>query len=120
MSLQDPDFENPAMKQVVKLQASPGAIAEAMEDPSVFEQVARGDLYMELTRLRQLACSSSMAPSVRLDYARFLAKMGKVEKPEAEGNPLAGMPQINIIFPSSGQTTTLGATYQGQLAEEDA
>lgn len=118
MSDQAVDYENPATKKHVKLKASPGAIAEAMEDPEVFAQVARGDLYVELVRLRQLAASNAMPFSGRMEYVKFLAKMGKVEKPEGSDNPLAGVPQINIVFQKSGQTTTLGATVDGEYAVE--
>ncbi len=64
-------------------QVSPKAIAEAMEDPSVFEQVARGDLYVEMARLRRIAASPTFPVAHRLEYTKMLSRMGKVEKPEA-------------------------------------
>jgi len=119
MSYFEEDFETPAMRQVVKTKVSPGAVAEAMEDPVVFEQVARGDLYVELTRLRRLANSNAMPVKSRLEYAQFLSKMGKVDKPEPTDDPLHRMPSISIIFPGAGQSTsaTPGATYAPEDSE---
>lgn len=118
MSYYEEDLETPAMKRVVKTAASPGAIAEAMEDPSVFEQIARGDLYVELTRLRRLANSNAMPINRRMEYAQFLAKMGKVDKPEASENPLHGIPAINIYLPGTGQRVSAGATVQGEFSRK--
>lgn len=115
----DTELQNPAMQKVVRHRASPGAVAEAMEDPSVFAQIARGDLYIELTRLRRLAASNAMPINRRMEYANMLARMGKVEKPESQRNPLDAMPAINIYFPGSGQRTTLGATLTGEYSTED-
>lgn len=113
------EMENPAMQRVVKLKASPGAVAEAMEDASVFEQIARGDLYVELTRLRKLAASNAMPVKLRMEYAQMLSKMGKVERPAQDKNPLDGVPAINIYLPGSGQNTRIGATLQGEYTRED-
>lgn len=113
------EMGNPAMQRVVKLKASPGAVAEAMEDASVFEQIARGDLYVELTRLRKLAASNAMPVKLRMEYAQMLSKMGKVERPVQEKNPLDGVPAINIYLPGSGQNTRIGATLQGEYTRED-
>ena len=119
MSAEQEDYENPAMKRVVKQQASPGAVAEAMEDPSVFEQIARGDLYIELTRLRRLAASNAMPMKLRMEYAQMLSKMGKVERPVADNNPLDGVPAIHIHLPGSGQSTSIGATINGEYTSGD-
>ena len=97
-----------AMNRVLPASTSPAAVAEAMEDPEVFAQIARGDLYVQLARMRQLAQSPNMAVGQRLDYVRFLARMGKVEKPEVEQNAFSNVPAINIILPGSGQSTQIG------------
>lgn len=115
----DTDIENPAMQKVVKHRASPGAVAEAMEDPAVFAQIARGDLYIELTRLRRLAASNAMPINRRMEYAQMLAKMGQVERQQQTQNPLDGVPAINIYLPGSGQRTSLGATLTGEYAVEE-
>lgn len=86
-------------------QVSPKAIAEAMEDPSVFEQVARGDLYVEMARLRRIAASPSFPAAHRLEYTKMLSKMGKVEKPEEGAGAGTGF-SITINLPS-GQTHML-------------
>jgi len=103
--------EDDALAAVIR-RVSPAAIAEAMQDPAVFEMVARGDLYVELGRLRQLAANPNLAVSHRLEYAKFLSKMGKVEKPEGDSNPFTHLPQINIVLPGSGQTTTIGKVVE--------
>jgi hypothetical protein len=81
---------------------SPKAIAEAMEDPSVFEQVARGDLYVEMARLRRIAASPSFPAAHRLEYTKMLSRMGKVEKPE-EGSSAGTGFSITINLPSGEQ-----------------
>ena len=113
------ELDTDAMKRVVKSKASPGAVAEAMEDASVFEQIARGDLYLEMTRLRRLARSNSMPVKARLEYAQFLSKMGKVDKPDPDFNPLNGVPAINIYLPGTGQRTSVGATMDGEYTTQD-
>ena len=72
-----------------------------MEDPSVFEQVARGDLYVEMGRLRKIMANPNTPASVRLEYLKQLAQMGKVSKPEQTG--AGGGPgfQININLPDN-------------------
>jgi hypothetical protein len=86
---------------------SPGAVAEAMEDPAIFEQVARGDLYIEMGRLRKLMANPTTPASARLEYVKVLSRMGKVEKPDPEQNPFANVPTIQIVLPNSHQTTSL-------------
>lgn len=84
---------------------SPKAIAEAMDDPSMFEQVARGDLYVEMARLRRLAASPNFPVAHRLEYTKMLSRMGKVEKPEETGSAGTGF-SITINLPS-GQNVSL-------------
>lgn len=108
MSDQHRTTEDDALNRILPDNCSPGAVAEAMEDPDVFAQVARGDLYVQLAMMRRLAASKSFSTSQRLDYARFLARMGKVEKPEEVQNQFANVPAINIVLPNAGQTTQIG------------
>lgn len=81
---------------------TPKAVAEAMDDPSVFEQIARGDLYVEMARLRRIAASPSFPAAHRLEYTKMLSRMGKVEKPEEGVGAGTGF-SITINLPS-GQT----------------
>ena len=85
---------------------SAGALLQAMEDPSVFPEIARGDLYVQLTNLRRIA--ANFTPTQKMDYAKFLAKMGKVETPEVDVTPFATAPGINIFF--SGGSVHLGTS----------
>lgn len=118
--MQSEEEKREQMNRPVERRFNPAAVAEAMEDPEVFEQVARGDLYVQLHHLRQLAANASFPVSHRLDYAKFLAKMGKVEKPDVETNQFAGVPAINIILPNSGQNTQISsAAIQGEYTTKE-
>jgi hypothetical protein len=89
-----------AMDAAVSRRFNPAAVAEAMEDPGVFAQVARGDLYIQLQRLRELASSPNFPAAQRMEYAKFLARMGRVEQPApSEGG--SGF-SITINVPSVG------------------
>ncbi len=101
--------EDDALDRLLPANCSPGAVAEAMEDPEVFAQVARGDLYVQLALMRKVAASPSFPAAQRLDYARFLARMGKVEKPEVEQNAFSNVPAIQIVLPGAGQSTQIGS-----------
>jgi len=90
---------------------SPGAVLRAMEDPTIFAETARGDLYVQLGLMRKIAADKNFPVVHRLEYAKFLAKMGKVDQPDpTQLSPTAGLPMIQIVFPNSGQTTTIAPT----------
>lgn len=89
---------------------SPGAIIEAMEDPRVFAEVARGDLYVQMARMRALL--PSLAASHQLEYTKFLAKLGKVDAPEPDqGAALSRVPMIQIDL-GGGNRLSIGAASQ--------
>jgi len=104
-----------ARSKLLPQEASPKAIAEAMEDPEVFEQIARGDLYVQMHRMRALMQNPTVPMGQRMEYAKFLARMGKVEKPEATQGAGDNLPVIQIVLPNSGQTTQVG----GQVIEHE-
>lgn len=112
--LEHPDdqavIEKNALDQVIP-GVSSGALLQAMEDPTVFPEVARGDLYVALGRLRQQAARMSVAQ--HLDYSRFLARMGKVEAPEKDVQPFANVPSINIHF--SGGSVRIGGQAERDI-----
>jgi len=86
---------------------STGALLEAMEDPNVFSEVARGDLYVQMARMRSML--PTLSPSMQLDYTKFLAKIGKVDSPDKEQqNPLRNVPLIHIDL-GEGRSVSLGA-----------
>lgn len=88
---------------------SPGALLDAMENPEMFASVARGDLYAQLAVLRRHASNPELPMGQRLEYAKFLAKMGKVEQPDKSAEDLhAGVPPIQIILPNSGGSVNIG------------
>jgi hypothetical protein len=89
-----------AMDAAVARRFNPAAVAEAMEDPEVFAKVARGDLYIQLQRLRELANNPNFPAAQRMEYAKFLARMGRVEQPTAEVGGTGFSITINV--PSVG------------------
>jgi len=80
---------------------TPGALLEVMENPDAFSEIARADLYVQMAKMREIARSHDIPTTQRMDYMKFLAKMGRVENPGGQDNPLAGVPGINIIFSSN-------------------
>ena len=88
---------------------SPGAVLKAMEDPSVFPETARGDLYVGMGVMREMMKNPNFPTAMRLDYLKFLARMGRVDQPEQQVNPNANLPMIQIILPNSGKNTTIDA-----------
>lgn len=100
--------DNPAVKALMPA-LTPSALMEAMEDPDVFPPLARGILYEQMVGLRTLMQNSAVPISQRLDLAKFLAKVGKVETPEKTGpNPYEALPTINMIFPNAGRKVEIG------------
>lgn len=108
-----------AQEQVIP-GVTPGALLDAMEDPDMFAAVARGDLYAQLAVLRRRAGNPDLPMGQLLDYAKFLAKMGKVESPAGgELDNLAGVPAIQIILPNSGGSVNIGAQPVVPRVEKD-
>lgn len=97
-----------AQKQVLP-GVSPGALLDAMENPDIFQEIARGDLYVQLAELRKAARDPRMTPAQRLEYGRFLARMGKVDQPDRENNPLTNLPLIEIDL-GAGQSVKIGSS----------
>ncbi len=91
---------------------SPAAVIEAMEDPGVFEQLSRGMLYEQMVTLRALAVNQSFPLSQRMELAKWLSKMGKVESPVQNLPTGAQLPMIQIVFPNAHRTTTISGTKQ--------
>lgn len=86
-----------------------GALLEAMENPDIFAEIARGDLYVQMAKMRQQAVNPEMPLNQRMEYMKMLSKMGKVDSPDkGADNPLAGVPTINIVLPGSGASVQLG------------
>jgi hypothetical protein len=106
--MSDDSSQIEAQEQVIP-GVSSGALLDAMEDPSMFEAIARADLYAQLALMRRHAAHPELSFGQRVDYAKFLAKMGKVEAPEKSATDhLAGVPPIQIILPNSGGSVQIG------------
>jgi hypothetical protein len=107
--------EHEAHEQVIP-GVSPGALLDAMEDPNVFSEVARGDLYVQMARLRRI--SSSFSPTLQMDYVKWLSKVGKVDTPAKDmENPLRNIPLIQIDM-GNGQSLSIGSPEKDVTPEE--
>lgn len=87
---------------------SPAAVMKAMEDPSVLSETARGDLYILMGKMRLIMANSNTPLNAHIEWSKVLARLSRIEREET-GTPLDRLPQINIIFPNSGRTTTIQA-----------
>ena len=87
---------------------SPGAVLDAMDDPEAFAAIARGDLYVQMAVIRQRMAHPATSMGQRLDYAKFLAKMGKVDAPVNDGSGFSNVPMISIVLPGSGGEIKIG------------
>jgi hypothetical protein len=87
---------------------SAGALLQAMENPEIFAEIARGDLYVQMARMREQARNPEMPVTQRMEYMKTLAKMGKVDNPSQADNPLASLPVISIVFPGQGTSVQIG------------
>ena len=85
---------------------SPAAVMKAMEDPSVISETARGDLYILMGKMRLMMANSNTPLNAHIEWSKVLARLSRIERDEM-GTPLDRLPQINIIFPNSGRTTTI-------------
>lgn len=94
-----------------------GTLLEAMENPDSFAELARGDLYVQMAMMRRLASSPEMPMNQRLDYGKFLAKMGKVEQPAVDTNEFSNAPFIKIDL-GQGQSVEIGATPGPKLPSD--
>lgn len=103
------DRANAAHQQVVP-GVSTGALLQAMEEPEMFQELARADLYTQMAHMRRQMADPRITPAQRIDYIKQLAKMGKVENPEVETAGTGNLPTINISFPNSGQSVNISAT----------
>jgi len=116
MDTEQPD--NDAQDQVIP-GVTPGALLDAMEDPDIFEAIARADLYAQLAFMRRHASSPEIPFSQRVEYSKFLAKMGKVEAPPSGNNIHENLPAIQIILPNSGGQVNIGGPPAQALPEKD-
>lgn len=98
---------------------SPGAVLEAMDDPEMFAQIARGDLYVQMAILRQSMAHPRIGATQRMEYAKFLAKMGKVDNPANDGAAFANVPMISIVLPNSGTGVTIASAAPAQPVERE-
>lgn len=122
--IEDPEVVRRAQaQQLIDLEqvipgVTPGAVLDAMEDPEAFAAIARGDLYVQMAILRQRMAHPKTSVGQRMDYAKFLAKMGKVEQPEKDGGGFSNVPMISIVMPGSGGEVRIGAAKAAPVERE--
>ena len=82
---------------------------EAMDDPSVLTKMSRGDLYVQMGRMRAMASSPAFSMTHRLQYMRLLADMAKVmRQTEIEEATADRRPTITIVL-QGGETVEASA-----------
>lgn len=84
---------------------NPKALAEAIEDPSVFPEIARGDFYIFLCRMRERMQNPNTPVQAMLDYGKLLAKIGKLDTPE-------------LVAPGTGATIIFNIPQMGNTPAE--
>jgi hypothetical protein len=97
---------------------TPGAVLDAMDDPEAFAAIARGDLYVQMAILRQRMAHPKTSVVQRMDYAKFLAKMGKVDAPVNDGAGFSNVPMISIVFPSGASGVQISAAAPQRVERE--
>lgn len=111
------DKEIEAHQQVIP-GVTPAALLDAMDNPEQFASMARADLYVHMAHLRRVSAHPDFPTSARIEIAKFLAKMGKVDAPLQDINPLLGMPMIEIDLGAAG-TVKIGAPTPAPRHEVD-
>lgn len=123
--LEDPEeIRRTQAQQLIDLEqvipgVSPGAVLDAMDDPEAFAAIARGDLYVQLAVMRQRMAHPKISMGQRLDYAKFLAKMGRVDAPVNDGVGVEGLPMISILFPSGAAGVQITAAHPREREVND-
>lgn len=115
--MDDTDKEIEAHEHVMP-GVTPAALLDAMERPEQFAEWARADLFLHMAHLRRVSAHPDFPTSSRIEIAKFLAKMGKVDAPLQDANPLAGMPMIEIDLGAAG-TVKIGAPTPAPRQEVD-
>lgn len=105
---QHDDKAQEAHQQVIP-GVSSGALLDAMENPEKFEQIARADLYVQMAHMRRAAAHPEFSANARMEYTKFLARMGKVDAPAKDANVFDNVPLISIVLPNSGGAVSIGA-----------
>lgn len=107
---EETDYEaHEAVQEQVIPGVTPGALLDAMDNPDDFARIARADLYVQMAHMRRQASHPEMSNAQRMDYAKFLARMGKVDAPQRADGELDHIPMISIVLPNSGATVAIGA-----------
>lgn len=115
--MEDDDKILAAQEQVIP-GVTPAALLDAMDNPEDFAFIARADLYVHLAHLRRVSAHPDFPTASRIEIAKFLAKMGKVDAPLQDANPLHGLPMIEIDLGAAG-TVRIGTPAAPPPRERD-
>jgi hypothetical protein len=97
---------------------SPGALLEVMENPDAFSEIARADLYVQMASMRVQMRDSDVPKGTRMEYMKFLARMGKVAEPDRGDLSLTNLPLIQISLPGSGRGVSISAAPQTRVEKD--
>jgi hypothetical protein len=89
---------------------NPKALLEAIDDPTVFPEIARGDFYIWMCNMRQRAQNPSTPMPALLEYGKLLAKIGKLDVQETT-QPGSGF-SITINIPKVGDSPASSMTLE--------
>ncbi len=80
---------------------TPAAVLEAMEDPRVFQQLARGMLYLSMVKMREQLQDPNLPIAQRMEANKQLAKWGMVDAATQPDQAFKGnlLPRIKIVMP---------------------
>lgn len=95
---------------------SPKGLLEALEDPGVFREMSRADLYVQMIMLREQMKNPSVSPERRLKYMEQLQKMARLPAQSAE-DAHVDRPMIQIVF--SGVAAEKSISAQSAVIASD-
>jgi hypothetical protein len=109
--------EDVAHDQVIP-EISPGALLEVMENPGAFSEIARADLYIQMAEMRKQMRDGDIPKGQRIEYMKFLARMGEVAEPERRDIGLGNLPLIQISLPGSGLGVSISAAAPPRMEKD--
>ncbi len=77
---------------------SPAGLQEAIENPEVFSEMARADLYILFARLRVLMSNPAAKIGDQLKWADMLTRVARLPRDAIDEGPREERPSIEIVF----------------------
>lgn len=99
---------------------SPKGLMEALDDPTVFRDLARADLYVQFILLREQMKNPDIPVEKRLKYTDALQKIARLPAHAPEDTQRADRPMIQIVFSgNSEQSLDIEAESAHIVSEDD-